>query len=73
MHCLDKHTHIPQGTQGTHFTIHPFGLPLKMSIGVSNLPEAVTVKAHVACFVPDVDLRIWTVQMPTTSRVDLAL
>ena len=47
------------------FTIHPFGLPLKMSIGVSNLPEAVTIKAHVACFVSDVDLQIWTVQTLT--------
>ena len=44
-----------------------------MSIRVSNLPEADTVKAHVAHFVSDVDLRIWTVQMPTISRVDLAL
>ena len=44
-----------------------------MIIGVSNLPEAVTVKAHVACFVSDVDLQIWTVQILTISRVDLAL
>ena len=44
-----------------------------MSIGVSILPEAVTVKAHVTCFVSDVNLRIWTVQMLAISRVDLAL
>ena len=54
-------------------TIHLFGLPLKMSIGVSILPEAVTVKAHVARFETDVDLQIWTVRTLTISRVDLAL
>ena len=50
-----------------------FGLPLKMSIGVSILPEAVTVKAHVAHFVSDVDLQIWTVWKLTISREDLTL
>ena len=55
------------------FTICPFGLTLKMSTGVSILPEAVTVKVHVAHFVSDVYLRIWTVQILTISRVDLAL
>ena len=37
------------------------------------LLEAVTIKAHVAHFVSDVNLQIWTVQMLTISRVDLAL
>ena len=39
-------------------TINHYLLPLKTKRGVIILPDAVTVKAHVACFVLDVDFLI---------------
>ena len=71
MHCLDKsiHTSLRVLRELTFYN-------LSIWFTFENehyLPGAVTIKAHVAHFVSDVDLRIWTVQTPTTSRVDLAL
>ena len=54
-------------------TIRPFQAPLKISSGLSILPDAVTVMANVARLVSFVDFRTCTVRLPTISRVYLAL
>jgi hypothetical protein len=47
----------------------PFGLPLKMIIGVKKSPAAVTVSAAVARFVPSVVFLTLTVFTPRFASV----
>jgi hypothetical protein len=51
------------------FALRPFGFPLKIRVDGSSVPSAVIVTATVTCFVSFVDVQMWIVFVPMTSKV----